>query len=139
MNDQTDPRIPRVLVVEDDDELRWAMATCLSRAGYAVTLVATGVDALRAARALHPDAMVVDLMLPDSGGLGVANAVRGHPGLGSMPVLYTTGLDSPAVRDLLSPEPVLFKPFTRRALVSWVRGAIRAGGGRDEGAYTPAP
>jgi DNA-binding response OmpR family regulator len=125
MDLQRDPESRRVLVVEDDDELRCAMSSCLARAGFAVTLVATGADAVRAARALRPDAMVIDVMLPDSGGLGVAREIRRHPDLESVPVLFTTALDSPAIRDLLAPAPVLFKPFRKRQLVSWVRHATR--------------
>lgn len=115
-----------VLLVEDDDELRFAMTGCLSRAGYAVTLVATGADAVRAAHARRPDLMVIDLMLPDSGGLGVANEIRREPALGAVPVLYTTGFDSPAIRDRLAPDPVLFKPFGTQQLLAAVRGLLES-------------
>lgn len=125
MNHQPDPERFRVLVVEDDDELRWAMSSCLARAGFDVTLVATGADAVRAALARRPDVMVIDVVLPDSGGLGVANEIRRHQDLEAVPVLYTTGLDSPAIRDLLAPAPVLLKPFKQRQLVSWVSRAAR--------------
>ena len=115
-----------MLVIEDDDELRTAMATCLSKAGFAVTPVATGADGVDAARAVHPDAVVIDVMLPDAGGLGVAREVRRLTDLESVPVLFTTALDLPSVRDLLAPAPVLFKPFTRRQLLTWVRGVTRS-------------
>ncbi len=138
MSYERDPERPKVLVVEDDDELRCAMATCLARAGFAVTLVSTGADAVRAARGLRPDAMVIDLMLPDSGGLGVAEVLRLRPGLESVPVLFTTGLDSPAVKELLAPAPVLYKPFNQRQLVGWVRRATSAAA-RAEGAGAEAP
>lgn len=113
-----------VLLVEDDDELRFAMTGCLSRAGYSVTLVATGADAVRAARTRRPDLLVIDLMLPDAGGLGVANEIHREPTLGAVPVLYTTGFDSPAVRERLAPAPVLFKPFNTQQLLTAVRGAL---------------
>lgn len=124
MSHDRDPQPRRVLLVEDDDELRFAMTSCLASAGFDVTLVATGADAVRAALRRRPEVMVIDVMLPDSGGLGVANEIRRHPDLGSVPVLFTTALDSPAVRDLLAPAPVLFKPFKRRQLVSAVRRAL---------------
>ncbi len=115
-----------LLLVEDDDDLRFAMTSCLAKAGFAVTLVATGADAVRAARARRPDVMVIDLMLPDSGGLGVANTIRDQPELAEIPVLFTTGFDSPAVKVRLAPAPVLFKPFSTLQLVSAVRGALGA-------------
>lgn len=125
MTDQAgSERRPRVLVVEDDDGLRSVMTSCLSRAGFAVSSVATGADAVAAARAVHPNAMVIDILLPDAGGLGVARELSRD--LAQVPVLFTTALSSPAVRGLLASEQVLFKPFSKRQLLSWVRGATRA-------------
>ncbi len=126
MTDQAGSERPRVLVVEDDDGLRDVMASCLSRAGFAVSSVATGADAVVAARAVHPNAMVIDILLPDAGGLGVARELSRERELASVPVLFTTALSSPVVRDLLSTEQVLFKPFSKRQLLSWVREATRA-------------
>ncbi len=126
MTDQAGCARPRVLVVEDDDGLRSIMTSCLSRAGFAVSSVATGADAVAAARAVHPDAMVIDVLLPDAGGLGVVRELSRERELASVPVLFTTALSSPAVRTLLAPEKVLFKPFSKRQLLSWVREATGA-------------
>ncbi len=126
MADQAGWERPRVLVVEDDDALRSVMASCLSRAGFAVSSVATGADAVAAARAVHPDAMVIDILLPDAGGLGVARELSRQSDLAAVPVLFTTALSSPAVRSLLASQQVLFKPFSKRQLLSWVREATRA-------------
>jgi len=51
-------------------------------------------------------------------------AVRGLEHLSRVPVLFVTGLSSPAVRFALAPEPVLVKPFSRQALVEAARRAI---------------
>lgn len=125
MTDPTGLERPRVLLVEDDDGLRSSMASCLSRAGFAVSSVATGADAVAAARAVHPDAMVIDILLPDAGGLGVARELWRERELAAVPVLFTTALSSPAVRSLLAAEQVLFKPFSKRQLLTWVRDATR--------------
>ncbi|ABC83655.1 response regulator transcription factor [Anaeromyxobacter dehalogenans] len=125
MEDHRETAQPKVLLVEDDDDLRVAMAGCLAGAGFDVTLVATGADAVRAALRDHPQVMVIDVMLPDSGGLGVAEALHRYPELEQVPVLFTTGLAAPAVKALLAPAPVLFKPFGRRQLVSAVRSAVQ--------------
>ena len=119
-------RATLVLVVEDDDSLRAAMVRCLARAGFAVTSAATGADAVEMARALHPDAVVMDVVLPDAGGLGIAQAMRREKDLESVPVLFTTALSLPMIRETLAPAPVLFKPFTRRQLVTFVREVTRA-------------
>jgi DNA-binding response OmpR family regulator len=119
-------RAIRVLVVEDDDSLRAAMVRCLTKEGYLVTPAATGADAVEVARALRPDAVVIDVLLPDAGGLGIALELRRERDLESLPVLFTTALSLPSVREALSPAPVLFKPFTRRQLVTFVREMTRA-------------
>lgn len=124
MEPRHEPDQPKVLVVEDDDDLRVAMASCLAGAGFDVTIVATGADAVRAALRERPQVMVIDVMLPDSGGLGLAEALRRYPELEPVPVLFTTGLAAPAVKALLAPAPVLFKPFGRRQLLSAVRSAV---------------
>lgn len=115
-----DLRAARVLVVDDDDDLRAAMAFCLRRAGYAVTAVATGAEAVASARAQRPDAVVLDLLLPDAGGPGVADALREVRGLAALPVLFTTALAPQPVRTALPDIEVLFKPFTRDELVGRV-------------------
>jgi CheY-like chemotaxis protein len=113
----------KVLVVDDDDANREAMALALARAGFDVVAAETGADAVALARAHAPDVLVLDVFLPDAGGLGVARAVGRGDGV---PVLYVTGLSSPAVLDALAPAPVLLKPFTRRDLVRHVSDLARA-------------
>jgi DNA-binding response OmpR family regulator len=110
----------RVLVVDDDDDLRAAMAFCLRRAGFAVTAVATGAEAVVAAQAQRPEAAVVDLLLPDAGGPGLAEVLREVGGLEELPVLFTTALAAQPVLAALPGADVLFKPFTRDELVDRV-------------------
>ncbi len=127
MNQIPDADAPRVLLVDDDDALRDAMAYCLRRAGFAVVAVGTGADALAAARTIRPRAAIIDLILPDAGGPGVADAVRRERGLESLPVLFTTALSPQHVAPALPRESVLFKPFTREELVEWVSSLVGAG------------
>jgi CheY-like chemotaxis protein len=119
-DDVSEPSLRRrVLVVEDDDALRSSVARVLSRAGFEVTAAATGAAAVAVARGLLPDAAVIDVFLPDAGGLGVARALR--EACGPTPILFVTGLALAAVREALAPAPVLFKPFTRRQLLASLR------------------
>ena len=119
------PGAPTVMVVDDDEPLRDAMARALARAGYRVVAACSGADALEVGRAVRPDAAVIDVFLRDAGGLGVARALRRE--LEDVPVLFVTGLSLPSVRQVLAPSPVLFKPFTRRQLLSSVRALTPAG------------
>jgi len=113
------PRTKRVLLVEDDEAQRAAMSRALAKAGFEVIAAADGARAVDAARALRPDAVVVDVFLPDAGGLGVARALRAE--LSAVPILFVTGLAIAGVREALAPAPVLFKPFSRKQLLSSVR------------------
>jgi DNA-binding response OmpR family regulator len=115
--------LTRVLVVEDDDSLRDAMARALSKAGFQVISASTGTGALESGRESHPDLAIIDVLLPDAGGLGVARELRRE--IGAVPILFVTGLTLPVMRDALAPAPVLMKPFTRRELLASVRAITR--------------
>ncbi|HYS81901.1 MAG TPA: response regulator [Anaeromyxobacteraceae bacterium] len=114
-----------VLLVEDDEGLRKAVERGLTKAGYSVAAAGSGREALELVRTSTPDAVVMDVLLPDSGGLGIARAMRQHRELRSLPILFVTALSPAAVRDTLFPAPVLFKPFTYRQLVASVRDLVR--------------
>jgi DNA-binding response OmpR family regulator len=113
------PLHKRVLVVEDDEALREAMTRALRKAGFDVILAATGAAALMVGRELHLDAAIIDVFLPDAGGLGVARALRET--LDAVPIIFVTGLAVAAVREALAPAPVLFKPFSKKKLLSTLR------------------
>jgi DNA-binding response OmpR family regulator len=118
-------REANVLLVEDDDGLREAVVQGLTKAGFRVSAAATGREALDRIREEPPDAAVVDVLLPDSGGLGLATEMRQRAGLRSLPVLFVTALTPAVVRDTLFPAPVLYKPFTYRQLVASVRALVQ--------------
>ncbi len=113
-----------VLLVEDDPSSLAAMVEVLLRDGYRVTTATTGADALEAARRIRFDAFVIDVFLPDAGGLGVARALGQQREDAALPVLFVTGLSTPAVRDALSPAPVLLKPLRRRQLLDAVQDVM---------------
>jgi two-component system, OmpR family, response regulator len=117
---------PLVLLVEDDSGLREAVVRGLTKAGYQVASAGCRREAVRSAQDLRPDAVVMDVLLPDGEGPAAAQEIRSQAGMGSVPVLFVTARAPAAVRDTLFPAPVLFKPFTYRQLVASVRGLIQA-------------
>jgi signal transduction histidine kinase/CheY-like chemotaxis protein len=88
-----------LLLVEDDEEYASVLEFELSQAGYEVVQAYNGVDALRAIEASKPDAMILDLMLPQLDGFGVLSRLR-ERGL-SIPALVLTALDDPTVEEKL--------------------------------------
>src|SRR4051794_41208308 len=89
---------PKLLIVEDDRELRVLLSRGLREEGFDVRSVALGGEALRSARERDPDAIVIDIGLPDTDGRDVCQALRAA---GShAPVLFLTARD--AVTDRLA-------------------------------------
>ena len=122
------PPGPRVLLAEDDADLRRMLAYVLRRAGYAVLEAADGPGALALARAAQPTVAVLDGRLPGLGGLEVARALAADPDTAGVRVILATG--APPSGD--SPAGVvawLEKPFSRPALLAQVARALPVGGG----------
>src|ERR687893_1458704 len=66
-----------ILIVEDDEVIMGTLAYSLSRAGYGVSQATTGAEALRLARKMRPDLILLDIMLPgEESGIGVCERIR---------------------------------------------------------------
>jgi CheY-like chemotaxis protein len=110
----------KVLVVDDDVDVREAVVEVLVEAGYAVEVAADGRDALKKVTSDgHPDAMVVDSNLREATALAILRACGQTAAL-----LVTSGDDPPDWAR--ARHPILRKPFTGEALVAALAGAIRA-------------
>ncbi len=114
-----------VLVVDDDVLVRDVVGRYLGQAGYQVTVAGDGVDALRAAKAVLPDLVVLDLMLPGLSGLEVCQLLRaGSP----VPIVMLTALGEEEDRIVgleLGADDYITKPFSPRELVLRVTSVLR--------------
>lgn len=88
----TDTKVKKVLIVEDDDDLRTAMSLRL-RDDFDISVAQDGTSALVRARADRPDAILLDLGLPCGDGLNVLQNLATSPELRDIPVLVLTGRD----------------------------------------------
>jgi DNA-binding response OmpR family regulator len=80
--------LPLVLIVDDDKLTRWSVSRTLTRAGYQVQEAATAADGLAAIAGDRPDAVLLDIVLPDGDGFSALRTIREiHPGL---PVILIT-------------------------------------------------
>jgi len=118
---------PRILVVEDEAQLRFALRRYLEQAGYEVREVEDGAGALREVAAFKPDVVLLDLMLPDMSGVDVCRDIRrGHET--PIVVLSALGDEDTKVRALdQGADDYLTKPFGMEELFARIRVALRHG------------
>ncbi len=111
--DAGESRVPEVLVIEDDPSVRGLLETLLTAEGYTVVTASDGIQGLSSAVAHPPAVILLDLVMPDLGGLRVLQELRGNPQLSGVPVLVLTGrLEAiPALSEQLGADRVFSKPF----------------------------
>lgn len=122
----------RVLVVEDEDELRRVLAQALREEGYAVDEAADGPDGLFKANAWDYDAILLDIMLPGVSGWDVLARLRK---VKTTPVLMLTARDaiSDRIRGLdVGADDYVVKPFNLAEVFARVRALIRRSAGRGD-------
>jgi CheY-like chemotaxis protein/phosphoribosyl 1,2-cyclic phosphodiesterase len=120
----------RVLVVDDDPNLRELARTALTRDGYAVLEAADGEEGLRLAQQLRPDLVVLDLNMPKLDGITVLTRLRAHPETARLPVLILTAQgDEGSTRTgfQAGATDYLSKPFTIPQLISRVHACCARG------------
>ncbi|MDR1825201.1 MAG: response regulator transcription factor [Bifidobacteriaceae bacterium] len=124
----------RLLVVDDEPNIRDLLAASLRFAGFEVTTAANGREALAAARADQPDLIVLDVMLPDMDGFTVTRRLR-DTGT-HIPVLFLTAKDNTEdkVHGLtVGGDDYVTKPFSLEEVVARIRAILRrTGHGSDE-------
>jgi two-component system, OmpR family, response regulator len=116
----------RLLVVEDEPNIRELLATSLRFAGFEVEVAGTGAEAITAAERNHPDLCVLDVMLPDMDGFSVTRRLResGRP----LPIVFVTARDSvdDKVKGLtVGGDDYVTKPFSLEEVVARIRAVLR--------------
>jgi len=123
-----DEMSPTVLVVDDNVDVAETIERTLRRAGYDVLVAHLGADALEIARQKHPDAMVLDIMMPGMSGIEVCRHIRATPDLTEMPILMLTArgeiIDKQEGYEA-GTDDYLTKPFDLLELELRVRALLR--------------
>lgn len=118
----------KVLVVEDDPSVRGLLQTLFSAEGYEVQTASDGLAGLVKVTSSPPALVLLDLMMPDLGGVRVLEEMRDDPELADIPVIVVTGkVDAvPGMRALLGEDNVFIKPFAVAELLARV-GEVTGG------------
>lgn len=119
----TAPR-DRVLVIDDEEDLRRLLLFNLNEAGFDAEAVATGADGLAAATRFAPAVIVLDLMLPDLSGTEVCRQLRADPVRGDVAILMLTARGDEYDRVLgfeVGADDYVVKPFSVRELMMRVK------------------
>jgi two-component system catabolic regulation response regulator CreB len=122
---QEEFRVPRVLLVEDEQAISDALAVALRREGFEVTHAALAADARRAFAAAPPDLMVLDVGLPDGSGFDLC---REYLARADVPIIFLTARGEEIDRVLgleLGADDYIVKPFALREVVARVRAILR--------------
>ena len=119
--------VRQILLIEDEANIAEAIRFVLTRDGWSVTTHAEGTDALDQIRAMRPDVLVLDVMLPGRSGFEILQDLRADPALAALPVLVLTARGQDRERDAaLAAGATRFlpKPFGNAELVATVRALV---------------
>jgi two-component system KDP operon response regulator KdpE len=134
MNAQSAPapeRSARILVIDDEEQIRRALRSVLQARHYTVDIAATGGRGLEVAAGTTPDLVILDLTLPDMSGLKVAEELRAWYE-GPIIVLSVRDADSDKIAALdLGADDYLTKPFSSGELVARIRAHLRRTSGLE--------
>jgi phosphate regulon transcriptional regulator PhoB len=141
MNQAAEPNRERlrqkILVVEDESDIRELLRYNLAQEGFAVEEAADGAEALDRIARRAPDLLVLDLMLPRLSGLELCRRLRSNPESARLPILVVTAKGAEVDRVVgleMGADDYVVKPFSPRELVARVKALLR----RANSALEPA-
>ena len=117
----------RVLLVEDEANIREAISFLLSRAGWIVDTHGDGGSAMDVIRAAPPDLLILDYMLPGKSGMDIRTGLRALPAFADLPVLMLTARGQARDREQAERAGVsrfMTKPFSNAEVLTAVRDLV---------------
>ncbi len=131
--------MPRVLVIEDNEDLAFGLRNNLEIEGYTVDVASDGRNGLARARTTDPDLVLLDLMLPELDGFRVLHDLRSHGFVRPILILTARGAEVDKVRGLrLGADDYVTKPFGVLELLARVEALLRRAGRQGDVSSNPA-
>jgi DNA-binding response OmpR family regulator len=121
----------KIVLIEDDADLFALLKYNLEKEGYFFAGSQTGKGAIDLCRRERPDLVILDIMLPDSDGLEICKAIRSHPELANIPVIFLTARATETDRIVgleLGANDYIVKPFFVRELIARIKIQFRSQG-----------
>jgi CheY-like chemotaxis protein len=140
MRDTTDPTAPAILLVDDEGCIRTSVSRVLTRAGYAVTLAASGAEALQRVRAERYEAVICDLRMPGLSGIALFDQLQqAAPALAGRILVASGDLSQPDTTVFLerTGAPALLKPYGTGDLLEALRRMLAQPAAEPTSALTP--
>ena len=117
-----------ILLIEDDPDVLDLVRYNLTKAGFSITVARDGLAGLEAARTSPPDAVILDLMLPEMRGEDVCRELKGDPATAGIPIVMLTAkaqTDDRIAGLELGADDYVTKPFSPRELILRIEGLLR--------------
>jgi two-component system OmpR family response regulator len=121
----------KILVVDDDANIREVLCFALAKAGYATASAENGAQALKRFAAERPQLVVLDILMPELDGTEVCRKLRADPANAGVPIIFLSSKDDEVDRIVgleLGGDDYIGKPFSPRELVARVKACLRRTG-----------
>jgi CheY-like chemotaxis protein len=117
----------KILIAEDEAELRLMLKTSMEHAGYEVVTASNGLEALDRIRSDTPDVVLLDVLMPDMDGFEALSKLKANPSTSHIPVVMLTGLNDDT--DIskgwkLGTSLYMTKPFVPEQLISYIQNVL---------------
>jgi len=115
----------RILVVDDDENVRELLKSRLKAGGYHVTMADNGLEAISMMKKRSPDLIIMDVYMPNLDGLSLFQEIQSNDELRDIPVLVLSGTKS--MRELFAPSRIarfMSKPFDPKELLATVKECV---------------
>lgn len=117
----------KILVVDDEKDILDSLSSILKRAHYEVFSTTKGKEAVELAKKIIPDAIILDIMMPDMSGDEVATALSEYPSTAKIPIIFLTAIltkEEELVRGNFGRQFVIAKPTTVETILEMVKNIL---------------
>jgi len=117
----------KILIADDNENIREALTYLLEDAGYTVSLAKDGAEALRKVREVSPDILFLDIMMPEINGYDVCRAIKNDPDLKNIYVIMLTAkgqADEQERGKAVGADEYVVKPFSPMEILSKIKNIL---------------